>query len=171
VEHAQETTSPNHSNRTYRRGQSLLFAQRSCFVLTPAAAEFLMETSGIGEPNGLTQPILPTVGRPPHEVTLELGPRWDAQRRELYLDGQLVKRFRLPSPNQELILTVFEEERWPVRIDDPLPCHAEQDPKRRLHDTIKSLNRNQKFPLLRFMGDGTGQGICWDRAARLARPA
>jgi hypothetical protein len=63
---------------------------------------------------------------------------------------------------QEAILMAFEEENWPPRIDDPLPVHPDMLPKRRLHDTIKSLNRNQKRPLIRFMGDGTGEGVRWE---------
>jgi len=63
---------------------------------------------------------------------------------------------------QEVILMAFEEEHWPPRIDDPLPVHPDLIPKRRLHDTIKSLNRNQKTCLIRFRGDGTGEGIRWE---------
>jgi hypothetical protein len=63
---------------------------------------------------------------------------------------------------QEAILMAFEEEKWPPRIDDPLPGNADLLPKRRLHDTIKSLNRNQKNCLVRFMGDGTGEGVRWE---------
>lgn len=48
------------------------------------------------------------------------------------------------------------------RIDDPLPPVFDIEPKRRLHDTIKSLNRHQKNRLIRFKGDGTGQGIRWE---------
>jgi hypothetical protein len=31
-----------------------------------------------------------------------------------------------------------------------------------LHDTIKALNRKQKVCLVRFMGDGSGEGIRWE---------
>jgi hypothetical protein len=48
-----------------------------------------------------------------------------------------------------------------VRIDDPLPPQADQDPKRRLHDTINALNRKQRQRVIRFSGDGTGQGVRW----------
>ena len=37
-------------------------------------------------------------------------------------------------------------EAWPTRIDDPLPQKTNQDPKCRLHDTIKCLNRNHRQP-------------------------
>ena len=74
-----------------------------------------------------------------------------------------VKQFKVPAENQSRILVAFEEEGWPVHILDPLPPHSELDPNRRLHDTINSLNRHQKHPLLRFLGNGSGQGIRWER--------
>jgi hypothetical protein len=89
-------------------------------------------------------------------------PRWDAECRELRWGAALVKRFREPALNQELILAVFEEEGWPARIDDPLPNDPGCDPKQRLHDTIKRLNRHQANRLLRFRGDGSGSGVLWE---------
>ena len=63
--------------------------------------------------------------------------------------------------DQVLILAAFEEEGWPDRIDDPLPPLRDINPKCRLHDTIKWLNRNQEIRLLQFSGDGKGQGVRW----------
>lgn len=101
-------------------------------------------------------------------------PMWNAQRRILSLGGQTVKCFRGRAPNQVKILSVFEEEGWPAAIDDPLPPSKATDTKRRLHDTIKSLNRNQIHALLRFRGNGTGEMIAWEtvagRAARRRNP-
>jgi hypothetical protein len=91
-------------------------------------------------------------------------PRWDAERRELWFNRQLVKRFKWPADNQEKVLAAFEEEGWPGRIDDPLSPQPEQDPKRRLHDTIKRLNRDQTNALMHFRGDGTGEGVIWELA-------
>ncbi len=94
-------------------------------------------------------------------------PHWNAERHELKVNRQLVKRFRWPACNQETVLMAFEEEGWPDRIDDPLPPQPEQDSKRRLHDTIKCLNRNQINQALRFHGDGTGEGVLWELVAIL----
>ncbi len=94
--------------------------------------------------------------------TDQLVPEWDVARRELSVLGKVVKRFRWPAPNQETIINVFAEEGWPPRIEDPLPQGHGLDPKRRLGDTIKCLNRNQKTCLIRFRGDGTGEGVLWD---------
>lgn len=96
-------------------------------------------------------------------------PEWDSERHEFRLGGRIVKTFKVPSPNQETILTAFEEDGWPRRIDDPLPPAHSMDPKQRLHDTIKSLNRNQKLRLIRFQGDGSGQGICWESLSEKKR--
>ena len=67
----------------------------------------------------------------------------------------------MPAANQEIILAVFQEEDWPAKIDDPLPRSPEIDPQRRLHDTINSLNRNQRQRLVRSGADGLGRGVRW----------
>jgi hypothetical protein len=80
----------------------------------------------------------------------------------LRVGAVVVKRFRVPAASQEAILAAFEEESWPPRIDDPLPPRNDLSPKRRLQETIKSLNRNQSHPLIRFSGDGNAQGVLWE---------
>ena len=107
-----------------------------------------------------------TTGQEGVRLDRETRPIWDRDRRKLSFGPHLVKHFKVPAPNQELILQSFEEESWPMRLDDPLPYHAAIDPKRRLHDTINSLNRNQRVPLLRFLGDGNGQAILWEHIER-----
>jgi hypothetical protein len=88
-------------------------------------------------------------------------PKYEQGVRELRLGKRLVKRYRVPADNQELILKAFEEEHWPPHIDDPLPPRVDIDPHERLHETIKSLNKSQINRLIRFSGDGTGRGILW----------
>ncbi len=80
----------------------------------------------------------------------------------LCFNRRIVKRFKWRAVNQEMILSAFQEEGWPVRIDDPLAPSPEVAMKRRLSDTIKCLNRKQQSKLLHFRGDGTGQGILWE---------
>ena len=89
-------------------------------------------------------------------------PAWDRHRRELRVGAVVVKHFRQPAPNQELILEAFEEEGWPAYIYDPLPPAGGTCPKDRLHETIKGLNRSQQSPLIRFRGDGTGTRVGWE---------
>jgi hypothetical protein len=89
-------------------------------------------------------------------------PHWDRQARVLRLGDQVVKRFRQSPSNQEAVLSAFEEEGWPPRIDDPLPSRQGQDSVRRLNLTIWRLNKHQRNHLLRFFSDDTGAGICWE---------
>jgi hypothetical protein len=174
IEHAHELSTTG-NERAFDRHVSLRLSKRSAFVITNlgiAFSEELLDESmrpdtlhdaepasiDIDHPSTTPQPG----GNGYHAVRQNQFPVWDRDRRELRLGGRVVKVFKLPSPMQEAILVAFEEEHWPPRIDDPLPSHPELLPKRRLHDTIKSLNRNQKSPLIRFMGDGTGEGIRWE---------
>jgi hypothetical protein len=103
-------------------------------------------------------PSVPTVS--PAEVRHDK-PRWNADRNELTFRGQLVKLFRRPALNQQLILSAFEEEAWPEFIHDPLPHSPSIDPHERLQSTIKSLNRHQVHCLIRFRGNG-GTTVFWD---------
>jgi len=149
--HGSEIRVTGATSRQFKLSQSMAFGPRSCFVLA--------QTSVVSSTNG----TLPHDANSNFQVFRGATPTpvWDQERRELRINDVVVKSFKLPSPNQEAILTALAEENWPVRIDDPLPPHVELDPKRRLHDTIKSLNRNQKSRLIRFSGDGTGEGVLW----------
>jgi hypothetical protein len=89
-------------------------------------------------------------------------PHWDPEIRVLRVGSEIVKRYRVPSPAQEAILTAFQEEDWPPHLDDPLPPLPDGSPADRLRSTIRNLNSNQKNRLIRFRGDGTGQGIVWE---------
>jgi hypothetical protein len=101
----------------------------------------------------------------------DLLPCWDAEARWLRLGGRLLKVFRQPARNQTALLDVFQEEGWPAHIDDPLTLAGgedEGDAKRRLHETIKNLNRGLPPGTIRFRGDGTGQGVTWEYHRRQA---
>lgn len=89
-------------------------------------------------------------------------PHWDVATRVLRVGRHVVKQFRVPSSAQEAILAAFQEEGWPPHLDDPLPPVRDGCPKDRLRDAIRHVNANQKNRLLRFRGDGTGQGILWE---------
>lgn len=170
VEHAREITEPGDVKRQFRHGQNCVFSKRSAFVLPPAGMELVERLVRHGtlhhngrlrksNPRPATAHVLPAE---PQESGAAAKPTWDRDRHELRVGDLIAKAYKVPSPNQETILTVFEEEGWPPRIDDPLPPHPELIAKRRLHDTIKALNRNQKRRLVRFLGDGTGEGIRWE---------
>ncbi len=134
----------------------LALCESSCFVLTLAGVAFA-RASLAAEADAQPPPAA--------RLPVPAGPHWDKDRRELRFADQLVKQFKVPAPNQEIILAAFQEELWPPCIDDPLPPHPSIDPKRRLHDTLGSLNRNQKRPLLRFLGNGNGEGVRWEATA------
>ena len=174
VKHADEINSSRRKRRAFRSIDRLTFTPRTCFVLTAQGMELANDllndedltfaAANSARPGGDSYESRPAIegevsmfGRSYH-----VSPLWDRDRRQLSLGGTLVKQYKLPSPNQEMILSAFEEEGWPPRIDDPLPPVSEMNPKRRLHDTIKSLNRHQKNCIVRFAGDGRGEGVLWE---------
>jgi hypothetical protein len=167
VQHARDVTESDSTARNFVPDAELAFTKRSCFVLTADGAAFARHLLyGDAEHNGV--PTLKLL----HEERVSstpATPTWDANLHELTVGPVLVKRFKWPAVNQETLLSAFQEEGWPPRIDDPLPPQPEQDSKRRLHDTIKSLNRNQRQRLLRFKGDGTGEGARWEFFPRADR--
>ncbi|PQO41050.1 hypothetical protein C5Y97_03545 [Blastopirellula marina] len=160
VVHGREVTVRGDNGREFRSTGNLTFSRRTCFVLTEAGRKNVNS-----EYDPFVQANVPKSNhcQPPGTVPNSCVPRWEADLRKLLFDQQLVKRFKWPAVNQEMVLCAFQEEGWPERIDDPLPPQAEQDPKRRLADTIKCLNRKQENHLIHFHGDGTGQGIVWER--------
>ena len=140
--HARETSSSDDANRVFVKRKSLNFSKQSCFILGDvgvAVARYLAQTN---QEEAVSQP------------------KWDGSHRQLWFGDVLVKHFKIPSRNQVMILAAFQEEGWPQKVDDPLP-QTTIVPKRRLHDAIKGLNRHQKTPALRFLGDGTGEAVCW----------
>ena len=137
----------------FRLGERGRATERSCFVLTEAGADLARHT------------LLPQLNNPPkgrRSRQRALKPHWEAEARKLWVGGQLVKRFRMRAANQEMILAAFQEQGWPSWTDDPLPHAPGIDPKVRLHDTIKALNRHQKPYLIHFKGDGTGTRVGWE---------
>ena len=176
AEHGQELSVYGAPHRSFRRGDGFFFDQTTCVVLTPSGAAFVDHV--------LRAPIVPPRSVPAieaaliagessvldngttgnelqHTTALALKPRWDFTLRELSLDGLVVKRFRVPAENQEMILGAFQEDDWSECIDDPLPVKGDIDPRTRLHDAINRLNRCQTNPLLCFHGNGSGTGVFW----------
>jgi hypothetical protein len=163
VEIARELSATPGSPRRFKHDLHLSLSRRSCLILTDLGAAQVRRQLA----EQLQRAQSTRGSAPAGQAAKLLVPRWDRERHELRVAGQLVKQFRLPSPNQEKVLTALQEENWPVRIDDPLPPNKKLDAKQRLHDTIKNLNRHQKQRLVRFMGDGTGQGVRWEIRAEV----
>lgn len=160
VEHAIESTRPDADNRSFRSVASLTLAAHSCLVLTGAGAALArqMESSsphlhsihGSAGRSGEPEPVPPAL------------PHWDPPRRELRWRNYLILYFKLPSPNQETILTAFEEEGWPPCIGDPLYPQPGQHPTERLHQALTRLNHNQIHRLICFRSADNGSGIRWE---------
>lgn len=88
-------------------------------------------------------------------------PSWDADLRVLKVGSIPVKELKKEATNQATVLTAFQELGWPRQLWDPLSPKSGLNPKTRLKNTIKDLNRNQTPHLVVFYGDGTGTGVRW----------
>src|SRR5258707_15584790 len=84
--------------------------------------------------------------------------RWDKAGQEFWCGKKVVKEFPRTSTCQETILAGFERLHWPQCIDNPIPKSKETNPKRRLHDAVKRLNRHHVFQAISFQGNGDGNG-------------
>jgi hypothetical protein len=171
VKHGVEITKGVDNQRRFRGSTGPALHRRSCFVLSPAGLKFARLTESCATDGELRVQPARILSRASSRAKRDSSPHWDATRLELRVGTRLVKAFRVPSPNQAAVLAAFEEEGWPAHIDDPLPYDPDVDPKQRLHDTIKSLNRNQKIRLIRFLGDGRGVGIRWEPLVAAFHPA
>jgi hypothetical protein len=164
--HACENTTHEADRRTFQPYTNLALPKGTCFVIADRGAAYATallrsetsSTSTRSEPATVSSPF----NSDGHGSPLSDLPTWDSDRQQLRVGRTIVKEFKVPAANQEAVLAAFQEENWVPRIDDPLPPAPNQDPKRRLHDTINSLNRNQKHPLIRFLGDGKGEGVRWE---------
>ena len=149
LDHAREVTRSGDALRRFRPIANLSFPPGTCFVLADAGLSYLRE----GGPDSLAAP--------PVDGPRQCRPVWSARERTLLLEDRLVLRYLYRSPNQELVLTVFQEEGWPSRIDDPLPFVAGLDAKQRVRDTVRALNAKQAERLISFRSDGSGQCVVW----------
>lgn len=151
IEHRIEAVDKKDPRRQFLVAPNLAFREHSCFVLTKQGMEMLSRIE-----------IQIAAARSAfNEQRLRELPSWCGKTRVLTFQGKVVKHFRWPAPNQEIVIAAFDELGWPSQIDDPLP-KTNVCPKRRLHDTIKCLNRNQLTQLIRFRGDGTGEAAKWE---------
>ena len=167
VEHAQEIVDLDAPIRKFKRLPSHVVPADSCFILSEYGfaklAQLAVRTVATPVENAIkpkprvsNQLDVPAEATPNHQI-----PQWDGCQKRLSFKGALVKQFVYSAPNQEAILTAFQEESWPHRVDDPLVPTSDQDARQRLKDTIRYLNQRMENPLLVFRGDGTGTGIVW----------
>jgi hypothetical protein len=157
VEHFQPVAGPDNERESWIPTVSLIVLPTSAFTLTKAGAV-------------VVERFLADLLAPEHEVRaaargeLWLGrlvPCYDPQDRIFSWGPHVLKHFRQPAVNQELVLCAAEELAWPEWFDDPLPRVPGCNPKVRLHDTTKDLNRRQTPYLVHFRGDGSGTRVGW----------
>jgi hypothetical protein len=138
--------------------RSLLLDDASAFALSDAGEEFAgYLVSACLDPENVR-------GAGPGDLLVlgRLTPSYNSADRVFAWGCHVLKCFRQPADNQEIVLCSFEEVGWPDWLDDPLPRAAGQNPKRHLHDTIRDLNRHQALPLIHFKGDGSGERMGWE---------
>jgi hypothetical protein len=148
VTHAREKTR-GQGLRTFVDEGRLTFVAQSCFRLTSTGAALVANGVGYWE----EVQVLPRQPEPGSRA-----PQWDTIRRTLMFAGALV-RFRRSAPYQELILSSFQELRWPIRIDDPLPGGEPGRALVRLHNVVKKLNRKLCKTGLHFRCEQDGKGV------------
>ncbi len=161
VEHACEVTQLTDSSRRFHPTQNLAFGPQTCFIATEPGMALVrhgFSSLAIYSMHGSAN----SSGIPGVPAASAAAPFWDRQRRVLSVGGRVVKQFRVPSPNQEAVLVALQREGWPACVADPLPPIAAQMAKIRLHDTIKCLNARQENRLIRFRGNGMGNGVLWE---------
>jgi len=168
LEHAEEISSQPLSDRTFQASGRLAFCIETCFVLTPsglsAACFLISDSAGHSDSSGqppATDPRVDSGDGSSASYLLLVKPQWNCDLKRLSLGKVVVKEYRRPAPNQHCILAAFQEEEWPLRIDDPLRPTPDIVPAQRLHETIAALNRCQSQPVLRFSVDACGSGIRW----------
>ncbi|WP_145086538.1 hypothetical protein [Anatilimnocola aggregata] len=157
IELKREISLPGAFVRTFIPHDVVRLTRDTALILTDAGVTFCRSVLGCANDNP-TKPIHCRAPSPANASPVK--PTWNKDRKELAFAGQVVKLFRKPAINQELILTAFEEEGWPDFILDPLPQSGEVDRRDRLQSSIKSLNRHQSNHLIRFRGNG-GNRIFW----------
>lgn len=166
AKHACEITTNDSENRVFQPCSNLALPRRACFVITERGIAYAKVLLGNELGAAIVRIAMGNMDRAPSSAADDAVPygmpRWDSDRQQLRVAGVIVKEFKVPAANQEAILAAFQEENWAPRIDDPLIPKPNLDTKRRLRDTINCLNRKQKNPLMRFHGDGRGEGVRWE---------
>ncbi len=136
-----------------------MLSEHTEFVLTPTGAILIEQfLRAFGEFRSRVDRPRRPVGHLTHVVRK---PRWDRLHRKLHFGHVLVKRFRNPAPNQELLLAAFEESGWPEDVADPLPPLDRGSPVPRLQHTLQRLNSTLLRPVIRFALDPSGRRVTW----------
>ena len=95
------------------------------------------------------------------EISTNKKPKWILKSKVLSFEGKIVKRFRKTAVDQFCVLDSFEESNWPNEMLDPLRPKEGIDPKKRVRDTKKNLNKGLINKTMKFGTNENGTGFVW----------
>ena len=87
-------------------------------------------------------------------------PDWDSDTGKLSFQGVVVRKVGARAKNVRCVLGAFQKKNWPNRIDIPLRATRKSSKSKVVRNALSNLNR--QLSALKFHGDGTGKGICWE---------
>jgi hypothetical protein len=90
-------------------------------------------------------------------VQNEPRPSWNKKTSELQYKGVIIHRVVGRAPNLRIIFQALEEEKWPKRIDNPLP--GPKNPKK-LSKTLSDFNAKNRG--IRLSPQGGGMAVSWE---------
>lgn len=158
VKHGLDTTAKGKVRPIEHRGGRMLLPSGSCFVLTGTGREFARKMVAGGE-SGVAKCQSERHSKDGLREQKDR-PHWDSELHNLYWQGQLVKHFKHEAPFQEAILEAFQSCNWTQYVVVMLPREEGINPKERLREAIKNLNRNCARNL-RFVQEGNGGRVAW----------
>jgi hypothetical protein len=157
-EHGYEQARGHSGRRRFRRVNSHVFKENSCFVLKAEAVgkvrEALLEASV----------HLPESGGPPgpgDNYFLFEVPVWNKASGQLWYENDLVKELSGTAVNQRRVLDACHENCWRQPVPNPFHGSGHECLSEPLHNTLERLNGKQIHRLLYFYRDGTGKGFRW----------
>jgi hypothetical protein len=106
---------------------------------------------GIGKYERLRTAIGEPVTQSLHDV-----PQWDAKSLELRFRGKVIRRLSPRAKNCKRILSAFDTDGWPPRIESPLASGRNSS---KLREAVRTLNGG--LSAIRFYCDGTGEAVTW----------
>jgi hypothetical protein len=152
-----EEMTPDSREREFRPLANLAMPESACLIATPQGLECSL--GGPGSPEHVI------VNGRPHAPAPDAAPQtpsWIRKTGKLWWGNRVIKSLRRHAKRQRLVLAAFEEAGWPRRIDDPLPRDAGVNPKERLRQTVRHLNKRNAFRAIEFRVDEDYRGIHWE---------
>ncbi len=146
---------PKQMHRCFQRVGHLAILENTCAVLSNEGLSWARQLTATSARGRVDQRV------PLDTIHLATSPTWDGRRLQLLVGNSLVRQFKRQAFSQIAILEAFARLDWPPHLHDPLPKQCGNSAKRRLHETITNLNRGQSPLRVKFRGDGSGRGICW----------